>query len=226
MIRLVSSLGNPGHRAAGSPRAILEFLFERLPPGRVLNLGCGRTSYDSSLRLSIDVDRNLPEGGSRRGRFVLADAAQLPFRAGAFDGALLKDVLEHTVEPVNVLSEVRRTCNRDSRIVVTVPRAIPRAVWADFTHLRGFTAGALLGVLEGSGWSPIGSPRRLGGFPGAGRLGLEKHLVQVMRLPILGHRLGTNWIIDALRKPGGSSTCGISDRSHNRDARSPGAAGT
>lgn len=182
--------------SASSPAGVMAMLFDRLPQGQVLNLGSGATSHLSPSRISIDVDRRLPLHATS-GTFVVADAAALPFRSGAFHGALLKDILEHTQDPIEVLIEVRRTCSGGARIVITVPRAIPRAVWADPTHLRGFTAKALLRTLGLSGWQPAMSPRRLGGFPGAGRLRLNRHLLIIMRVPILGHWLGTNWIIDA-----------------------------
>jgi SAM-dependent methyltransferase len=162
--------------------------------GRILNLGAGTGIRKSEV---INVDHVAP--ALPGGTYVVADGACVPFREGAFHCALLKDVLEHTLEPIAVMAEVHRVVSRGGRASVTVPRDLPRAVWADPTHIRGFTAGALTNLLQLAGWG-CSKPRRLGGFPGAGRLGLQPHLVSIMRIPVLGHYFGTNWWVIATRK--------------------------
>lgn len=162
--------------------------------GRILNLGAGTGLSKPGV---INVDHVAPASPS--GTFVIADAGSLPFREGAFGGALLKDVLEHTQEPIAVMAEVHRVVGRRGRASVTVPRALPRAVWDDPTHIRGFTAAALTKLLDLTGWE-VSKPRRLGGFPGASRLGLQPHLVSIMRVPVFGHYFGTNWWVNAIRK--------------------------
>jgi SAM-dependent methyltransferase len=181
---------------------MVELLMERLPLGMILNLGAGSTGYSGSLRTAINVDRTAPRvRGS--GHFVRADAAALPFRKAAFDGVLMKDILEHVADPIGVLQEVGRVSTPAAQLVVTTPRALPRAVWDDPTHMRGFTSHALVAALEIGGWHPCGKLRRLGGLPGAGRLRLEPHLQQLMRIPGLGHWFGTNWIAQAGKEPTG-----------------------
>jgi SAM-dependent methyltransferase len=177
---------------------VMESFFGRLPEGALLNLGAGSTSFDDGRRLAVGVDMS-PSWGSA-GLGAAADAAALPFRDGAFDGALLKDVIEHVADPIGVASEVARVCRPGARMLVTTPRAIARAVWGDPTHIRGFTARALLTVLDKAGWEPLGVPKRMGGLPGAGRLGLEAHLERLMAIPGLGHWYGTNWIVEAERR--------------------------
>lgn len=131
------------------------------------------------------------------GAFVVGDAESLPFAASTFDGVLLKDVLEHLTDCIGALAETRRVTKPSGRLVVQVPRAVPRAVWDDPTHIRGFTAHALLEAIHLAGWHAIGVPRRIGGFPGAGRFHLEPWLPTIMRIPLIGHRLGMNWLLAA-----------------------------
>jgi SAM-dependent methyltransferase len=180
---------------ARTPEAVVRSFFERLPAGLLLNLGAGSTRFDDGDRraVGVDIDRFFRPDGIG----AAADAAALPFRDESFDGALLKDVIEHVADPIGVASEVARVCRPGARILVTTPRAIARAVWADPTHIRGFTASALVTVLDKAGWEPLGEPRRIGGLPGAGRLGLEAHLERLMAIPGLGHWYGTNWIVEA-----------------------------
>lgn len=80
-------------------------------------------------------------------------------------------------------------------MLVTVPRAVARAVWDDPTHVRGFTARALLMALDHAGWEAIRPPRRMGGLPGAERLRLTPYLELLMRIPGIGHWYGTNYIV-------------------------------
>lgn len=187
-----------GSTARRGGQAFVELCLRRLPPGRILNVGAGFTIMRSPSQqvFNIDLDpRVLPPGG---GRGVAGDAAILPFRSGTFDGAVVKDVLEHVADPVAVLSELARVARPQARIIVTVPRAIPRAVWADPTHLRGFTKRSLCWTLEMGGWSVDGRVDRVGSIPGAGHVAfLLEHSHRILRLPGLGHMLGLNWMASA-----------------------------
>lgn len=139
-----------------SPQAMIDHLFAKLPSGLLLNLGSGDSTFEDEDRTVIGVDLFAPSTPVRR--FVTADALTLPFASRSFDGALLKDVIEHVQDPIAVMIEVRRVIRADGRIVMTTPRAIPRAVWDDPTHIRGFTRHAIDTLLERSGWHALGTP--------------------------------------------------------------------
>jgi SAM-dependent methyltransferase len=185
--------------------AFVGLCLRRLPPGRILNVGAGYTTGASQSQqlFNLDVDPDVLHRDY--GRPTACDAARLPFRTGTFDGAILKDVLEHVGDPVAVLSELARVARAGARLVVTVPRAIPRAVWADPTHLRGFTRGSLRWTLEMGGWRLEGRIDRVGSIPGAGHVPFVlEHSHQILRLPGLGHMLGLNWVAMARPQlPGG-----------------------
>lgn len=168
----------------------------QLPGGLTLNLGAGTTGSDRADQYCINIDHTFPVV-SASGISVMADVARLPLPPGSFDGVIMKDVLEHAVDCLSVLAEARRVSTVGAVLVLTTPRAIPRAVWDDPTHIRGFTARALIQALALTGWSPLHAPRRVGSLPGASRLGIVHHLESIMRVPVLGHRFGTNWIIRA-----------------------------
>ncbi len=185
-----------------TPEAVISHLVGKLPTGRILNLGAGSTAYADERRTVVGVDIERPK--TVRGLFVVADGAALPFRDGVFEGALVKDVIEHVLEPAVVLQEVRRVSTALAAMLVTTPRAVPRAVWADPTHVRGFTCGAIHMLMESSGWQLTHGPRRFGALPGAGRLGLVPHLETLLRVPGVGHYFGTNWIFEASPRPPGS----------------------
>ncbi len=162
--------------------------------GILVNLGAGTTARTTPGAVVINVDHVLPSQ-TESGIFVVADVTALPFRNGAFNGILAKDVLEHLQDPIRALREARAVARPDCQLLLTVPRAIARAVWDDPTHVRGFTSKALRTALKMSGWREDIPIHRMGGIPGAGRLRLDRHLETILRLPMLGHWFGTNWIV-------------------------------
>lgn len=174
-------------------------LFTRLPPGKILNIGAGMPQSTASVvqwTVHLDLMAAQPKVQSP---FVVADACSLPFRNAVFAGALLKDVIEHVVDPIAVLSEAHRVVVPGGSAVVLTPRAVARAVWDDPTHVRGFTQRALHTAASLSGWRVMRPAIRMGALPGAGRLGLESHLEGFMKLPVIGHWFGTNWLIELHR---------------------------
>ena len=175
-----------------APTFFDRYLLSQLPTGRLLNLGAGLGLIVDGRRV-INVD-HVPPPKPNEAIYVLADATNLPFRVGSFDGALLKDLIEHLDNPVRALAEAARTVRVGGVITVEVPRAIPRAVWGDPTHIRGFTARALEATMRMAGILPD-RPVRMGGFPGAGRFRLVPWLGLLMRIPGFGHWYGTNWLV-------------------------------
>lgn len=186
-------------RHGGQP--FIDRCIRALPAGTILDVGTGYNTVGSSEHrvVGIDIDPSVLNPSSNT---VGASVGALPFRAGAFDGALLKDVLEHVPDPVGALEEVRRVCHGGSQIIATVPRAIPRAVWADPTHIRGFTQSAITQAFQMSGWEITAPIRKIGSIPGAGHIEpLLAHAETLLRLPVLGHWFGLNWIVRARPKP-------------------------
>lgn len=140
----------------------------------------------------VHLDFARPE--SAADAFVLGDAEGIPFKSCTFESVLAKDVLEHLESPIDALIELRRVVRRGGRLTVVTPRPIPRAVWDDPTHIRGFTRGALDKAFALSGWRAEGQIRRIGSVPGVGRLGLQSKVEAMLMVPGLGHYFGTNWI--------------------------------
>lgn len=187
--------------ARRGPQPFAKLCLTRLPPGRVLNVGSGFPDLKSPVHevVNIDIDQSVLRGAVNA---AAADIVKLPFGSDAFNGVILKDVLEHVPDPVGALSEIARVATSDAVVILTVPRAIPRAVWADPTHLRGFTSHSIRWALEMGGWRVQGRIDRIGSIPGAGHFPwLLEHAHQLLRIPVVGHRLGTNWLIRAHRLP-------------------------
>lgn len=178
--------------ASGGEPAYVDYLYDQLPRGLTLNIGAG-VAPKSRSRPVIGVDH--AESGAFT-PWVIADAQDLPFRSHSVDAVLLKDVLEHLQDPIRALAEIGRVLRDTGRAAIVTPRAVPRAVWDDPTHIRGFTSRALRTALQLAGLEALRSPRRVGRLPGAGRYRrLTPLMPMVMRVPLIGHWLGTNWLV-------------------------------
>jgi SAM-dependent methyltransferase len=121
---------------------------------RLLDVGCGGAwlgdHFDNYT--GIDVSPDAVEAARSRGRQVLLVNGDepLPFDEANFDGVVLKDVLEHVVEPVALVREVRRVLRPGGKVFASSPDA-QRWVWDDYTHRRPFTRKAFRKLFEDQG---------------------------------------------------------------------------
>lgn len=182
--------------ASLSPQ-VVALLRSFFPQGvRLLDVGCGAGSFLGNDDVGIDLDRSVFDGGNN---FIQADASRpLPLRSSTFGGVLAKDIIEHLERPQDLMRELHRVATPDGVLVITTPRPIPRAVYDDYTHVRGFTKDALRRLCADTGWS-VESIRRMGALPGADRFRLTRHLPKIMAVPGVGHYFGTNWLVTAHR---------------------------
>ena len=106
-------------------------VFDSLDPRsneRILDLGAGPGYYSHRIAergatpVATDIARNylvqIPSSVTHR---VSASAESLPFQRGAFDKVLATEILEHTLNPEAVLSEIARVLKPGGRAVITSP---------------------------------------------------------------------------------------------------------
>ena len=104
------------HRHLLAGRTLYELLAERLAtidPRRILDIGCGEGALRAALpaRLAartVGLDASATMLGAHPPPVVQADAAALPFAAGAFDAAVAVNVLDHLPEPAVAIAEAHR----------------------------------------------------------------------------------------------------------------------
>jgi SAM-dependent methyltransferase len=108
-------------------RSILDFMMRaarELPPGaRVVDVGAGDSPYRELFAhtgyVAVDWAQS-PHEGAREVE-IEASAEAIPVADGAFDAALLTQVLEHVPDPAAVVSELHRIVRPGGRLFVTVP---------------------------------------------------------------------------------------------------------
>jgi SAM-dependent methyltransferase len=182
---------------------LVAWYFDLLGPvERILDLGCGQG----------DVGRYRPERvrcvvGADASEDVLrvaasyeavcrwdGDCGALPFRDAVFDGIIAKDVLEHIVRPWLIVAELHRVLRNGGLVIASVPMARASAVWDDYTHVRGFTRGALRALFEDNGFVAQ-KLVLMGGVPLVGRAGLAHWLPRILAVPPLGRLFGSSYMI-------------------------------
>lgn len=109
---------------------------------QLLDIGCGTGWLAQHFGSYTGVDGS-PDAVARArglGRNVIERDVDepLPFDDEAFDGVVMKDLLEHVADPVALVAEVHRVLRAGGLLFASSPDA-QRWVWDDYTHRRPFT---------------------------------------------------------------------------------------
>jgi SAM-dependent methyltransferase len=104
--------------------------------GRLLDIGCGNSPFRHLLdpRISeyqgIDVER-ASSFGYRNPETIYYDGRVIPFADQSFDAFLCTEVLEHVLEPSEVIREMHRILKRGGFGIITIP-------WSARFHYQPF----------------------------------------------------------------------------------------
>lgn len=113
---------------------LLERIAAPLEGRRVVDCGCGGGEYVRALRArgaraaGIEIQRSklgdAALAGSRAPTLAAADIGRMPFRDGAFEVAIVNEVLEHVPDDLASLREVRRIVAPGGVVVVFSPNRL------------------------------------------------------------------------------------------------------
>jgi SAM-dependent methyltransferase len=116
-----------------------------LPPGRLLDLGCGigHSYHLLAPRETVGVDISAAALAGQERETVVADMRELPFGDGEFASVLSVQSLEHVPDPEQVVSEVARVLCGDGVAMFVTPNRLtlgrPDEI-IDPYHFREFDA--------------------------------------------------------------------------------------
>lgn len=122
--------------------------------GRALDIGCGLGDMLAFRPNTVGVDINEKTVAWCRQRGHEAHLMQvdvLPFEESSFDSVVLDNVLEHLVDPMPLLAEVKRVLKAEGRFVVGVPGH--KGFASDPDHKVFYDKAALLAVMEKAGFA-------------------------------------------------------------------------
>ena len=194
-------------------RRYTDLLMRELDPGAgVLDLGCGpggSTTRSLATRFHvIGVDISwanvvLAKAAVPAAQFVQGDMTEIELRPRSLDGVAAFYPLIHVPrrEQPAVLARVAEWLRPGGLVVASVVMAKPQAVWADYTHVRGFTRRSAELMFRDQGFH-VESIWQMGGIPLTTRLGLIEHVPRMLRLPFVGRRWAASWELRARRPLG------------------------
>jgi SAM-dependent methyltransferase len=87
----------------------------------VLDLGSGPGSLETAGYGVLHIKADLEPQGALAGRFVQADASNLPFKASVFDAILCNHSLEHFPDLFRSLGEIGRVLKSNGVLYISVP---------------------------------------------------------------------------------------------------------
>jgi len=124
--------------------------------GPILEVGSGLSPMitGSNLvtysELSFEALRYL-KNAQKRGCFVVADAAHLPFKEGAFCQVVCSEVLEHLPEDRRALEQMARVMKKGGSLIVTFPHRRRYFAGDDrfVSHLRRYELDEMTQLLRG-----------------------------------------------------------------------------
>lgn len=177
---------------------------------KLLDVGCGTGTITSTLRdaLSLDVVGVEPhperaEQARTEGLNVITGVYDQIFaqRNEKFDYILFADVLEHLVDPAEMLREVKNSLAPDGRVLASIPNVAHWSVRAqllfgnfnykptgimDATHLRWFTRRSVRRLFEAAGYEVEDIRGAAGGWMGVYRYTPFRFLPQDQKSFVLG----------------------------------------
>lgn len=152
----VSIFGHPYALSRSGLRNALKAISLDLPPGPLLDIGCGSMPYKDLFKLSspyhgLEIDQQRNKNNPLVDFFY--DGKLLPFPNSTYSVIFSSQVLEHSFEPELLLSECRRVLRPNGMLLLTIPFMWPEheQPWDS----QRFTSFGLIYRLEKSGFSIV-----------------------------------------------------------------------
>jgi SAM-dependent methyltransferase len=105
-------------------KPILEAVLKAAPflQGDLLDVGCGNKPYEPVLNCSRHIGIDVPSSQHDRTKFDFTyDGTRFPFENAKFDSVLCTEVLEHSREPRQVVTEIARVLKPGGYALLAAP---------------------------------------------------------------------------------------------------------
>ena len=163
----------------GKLRAILSLINKSdVNPSAILDVGCASgwflsqmaVKYPKASCTGIDVYKDGVEYGKKKYKklnLTVSDAHKMPFEKDSFDTVVCAEVLEHVVNPREVLKEIRRVLKKEGVAVIEMDTGnlLFKLVWHWWTnlrhgvwenaHIQEFNTEILKNMIEGEGFNIV-----------------------------------------------------------------------
>lgn len=176
------------------PEATAEFYWHLFGESKtVLDIGCARGFFgkyrpEGCRVVGIDLELRALTAAKAHIEVCKVDLndGSLPFCDESFDKVLIRNVLEHISYPWLVVDEIARILQPGGVVIGSVPMAKARAVWNDYTHVRGFTEYAFKKLFENTKVFRIRDIYPIVGFGLSSKVGMTRFLPKIMKIPGAG----------------------------------------
>lgn len=128
---------------------ILAIRKRKISPENILDMGCASGWFLSKIAkvfkdsdcYGIDVYKEAVDFGKKKYKkitFRKEDIHNVSYKSNSFDVIICTEVLEHVVDPLQVLKEIKRLLRRNGVAVIEMDTGnfLFRAIWYWWTHLR------------------------------------------------------------------------------------------
>lgn len=153
------------------PVKLAEYLVNRFylkKAGKFLEIGCGRGDFLNAFYsygldcYGVDIEKkNIEISSAIDVRQCDLTKEKLPFADNSFDTVYHKSLIEHLLDPQNLMEETYRVLKDGGRLIILTPdwQSQMRVFYEDFTHRRPYTKEALSDLLEMCGFKDIVSEK-------------------------------------------------------------------
>lgn len=170
-----------------------ELWFERLYFGRwfkdmagpILDVGCATGNFMAvkpEIMEGVEIDETSCRLARERGFNVLqldVETQMIRLEDNRYQGIYAKHVIEHLVDPLNFLKELKRILRSGGKAVILTPNCpymLNHGFFDDYTHRHPFTAKSLRMIAFDAGFTDTKIYEDFRCFPGLGKLMRLFHL--------------------------------------------------
>jgi ubiquinone/menaquinone biosynthesis C-methylase UbiE len=147
-------------RVSSEARKLIEELASKKPNEKivVLDVGAGFGEIlaylrsTNTYRVACDISQRALEIAKRNvDDAVVCNAEALPFHDKSIDLILCVEVIEHVINPANLLKEIKRVLRPRGKFILTTPNADNKYYKHDKEHLHSFNRETLIKLISEAG---------------------------------------------------------------------------